>query len=95
MQSVNWFEIIAYLINTVLVVIIVDLMKKYWPVIQEKYGFIIPIVAPIAGLVINTLAKLVSDLLGYPIDFSPIIAIITGTTAVWMSQVGKQIKKGT
>jgi hypothetical protein len=94
MQSVNWFEIIAYLINSVLVVIAVEGLKKYWPSIKDKYGFLIPIIAPIAGLAINTVAKLVSDLIGYPVDFSPIIAIITGTTAVWVSQVGKQIKKG-
>jgi hypothetical protein len=95
MQAVNWFEIIAYLINSVLVVIAVEGLKKYWPAIKDKYGFLIPIIAPVAGLAINTGAKLISDYLGYPVDFSPIIAVITGTTAVWFSQVGKQIKKGT
>jgi hypothetical protein len=90
--SINWAEVIAYLINTVLVVLIVQGMNKVWPMIKEKYGFIIPLASPIIALAINTIGKVIGDLLGYPVDFSPIVAVITGTTAVWGHQLFHQMK---
>lgn len=90
MQPMNWNEVIAYFLNTVLVYLAVMGLTRIMPIIREKYGFLVPLATPIIALVISTVAKLLGDLLGYPIDFSAITAVITGTTAVWAHQLGYQ-----
>lgn len=86
--------ILPALINSVLVMVVVQLIKKWIPVINKKIPWLLPIIAGAAGPGIATLQTYLSTLLGVNIDLSPIAAIFTGGSAVALYQIGKQVSKG-
>ena len=90
----DWRMIVAALINAVIVLTIaVPGLKHLMPIIKQKYPYMIPIIAAVAGLVMGATQDALYAWLGYPIDLGPIVAVLTGTFAVAMHQVGKQVKK--
>ena len=78
-----WQELAAAFINGVLVLVIVQYLKTSgmsW--LKTNAPWLLPIIALSAGLVLTAAAASISGYLGYPIDFSPIIAILTGSLAI-------------
>ncbi len=85
--------VLAALINSVLVLAIVQILKTKVPKLKEKLPWLIPIIAGAIGPAVAAGQNYLSGLIGAPIDISPIAAIFTGGTAVAMHQVGKQATK--
>jgi len=90
----EWSNVIAAFINSGVVIGVVQLIKKWLPVLNDKVPWIIPILAGAIGPGIAVIQNWLSTVLGVPIDLSPIAAIFTGGTAVALYQVGKQASKG-
>lgn len=79
----DWMQLLASLINGVLVVLVVQFLKNYgmgW--LKQHMPWVLPILALVAAQVFGFLGSLLSGFLGYPIDFSPIVAVLTGTAAI-------------
>lgn len=89
----EWSSVIAAFINSGVVLGVVQLIKKWLPVLNEKVPWLIPIIAGAIGPAVAALQNWLSTLLGVPIDLSPIAAIFTGGTAVALYQIGKQASK--
>ena len=86
-------QIIAAFINSVAVLGIVQFLKVNIPILKEKLPWLIPIVAGAIGPAVAAGQNALSTWLAVPINLDPIAAIFTGTTAVAIYQVGKQIQK--
>ena len=90
----TWQPILANLINTVLVLLAVELLKMVIPKLSAVAGWLIPIIAAMIGPLIAVLQNLLTTWLGIPIDLSPIVAVFTGGSAVALYQIGHQLSKG-
>jgi hypothetical protein len=90
---IPWLEILAYLMPLIILGV-VEIIKKN----REWLKPYLPIIAPLLGAVLPIAAAALSGLLGIPIDFSPILAALTGATAgaaaVGVNQIWRQYKKG-
>jgi hypothetical protein len=91
--ALDWRLLVAMFINTGLVGFGVTLLTRYMPILKQQYPYLIPIIAACAAPFIAAVTNLLASWLGYPIDLGPILAVLTGTTAVFAHQVGKQIQK--
>jgi hypothetical protein len=89
----QWGSIIAALINTVIVLGIVQLLKMYVPKLKEGVPWLIPIFAGAIGPAAAVGQTYLGSLLGVAIDLNPIVAIFTGASATAMNQVYKQAAK--
>ena len=72
---------------------LVFLVNKYRPMLRKKAPHWIPLIAIVAGPLLNALAALVLQYAGVEIDFSMLIAALAGTGAVTLDQMGRQFKK--
>lgn len=91
----NWRELAAVLINTAGVALVVQLIKFGVPLLSDKYGWVLPILALVAGPAIAALQEALASALGYQgFDFSLIVAALTGGTAVAANQIYHQKKQG-
>lgn len=81
---------IAGFINAVAVVGVVQFLKVYLPIINEKVSWLLPVLAAAIGPAVAVLQNVLFTWLGIPIDLSPIAAVFTGATAVAIYQVKKQ-----
>jgi len=91
---VNWPEIAATLINTVVVMILVQFLKnKGIPWLKEKTPWLMPILPTFVGVGLSYLTNYLVNLLGYPIDFGPIMGLFTGVLAVTTYEIGDRFKK--
>ena len=91
----EWQQILALFINSILVVVAVQLLKQVMPDIP---GGIKQILAIVAGPLLLYVQGVISGALGYPIDFGPLIAIFAGGTsglaAMGVFDVVKKVGKG-
>lgn len=87
--TLPWQLIVAYLINMVVVVVVANLLKQKWEQIKPH----LPWLAPLLGMVLPAAAQFLAGVLGYPIDFSPILGLFSGAAAVAMHQGVKQRRK--
>src|SRR5262245_55551186 len=86
-----WRLLVGVMINTAVVSAVVWLIKRYLPLIEEKYGYTLPIIATALGPVLMSLQAYLTKQLGYEgFDFTPISAALTGSLAVAAHQVYKQ-----
>lgn len=79
----DWMMIAAYIINTVLIVGLVQYLKNVgmgW--LKANAPWSLPIIAMVAGPLLGILATIASEFLGYPIDFNPLVLVLTGSLAV-------------
>jgi len=90
----EWQQIVANLINTVLVLLAVQGIKTVLPVLNTKVPWLLPIIAAGIGPVVAIIQGTVGGWLGIPIDLSSIVAIFTGGSAVALYQISKQANKG-
>lgn len=88
-----YYPIIAGIINTVLVLFVVQALKNLVPKMRESIPWIIPILAGAIGPLVAAGQNALFSWLGIPIDLSAIAAIFTGGSAVAINQVGKQYQK--
>ena len=87
----DWNQIIAVTINSVLVLMAVQFIKNYGlPWLKSNAPWALPLISVLIGPLLTYLMNIVSSLLGYPIDLSPIIGLFAGGTAVALHQIGKQ-----
>ena len=90
----DWNQIAAAAINSVLVLMAVQFLKTTGvPWLNANAPFLLPIIAMLIGPLMAIAMNYLSALLGYPIDLSPIIGVFIGGTAVALHQVGKQALK--
>ena len=93
-QPFDWRQLIGVLINTVGVMAVVQGIKAFQPVIAEKYGYSIPVLATVLGPALMWLQGVLSTWLGFQgFDFTPITAALTGSAAVAAHQFYAQAKK--
>jgi len=86
--------ILASLVNGTLVLIVVQFLKHYgmdWLKLNAPWS--LPIIALFAAQVLGALASILSNLIGYPIDFSPIVALLTGTGAITAYNIAHAARK--
>ena len=79
----EWMQLVANLVNGVLVILVVQYLKNYgmsWLKLNAPWS--LPIIAMIAAQALGFLAGFLGGFLGYPIDFSPIISVLIGGVAV-------------
>lgn len=79
----DWLEIVAGLVNGALVLLVVQWLKNYgmsW--MKTNVPWLLPILALGAAQGLGLLASFISGFLGYPIDFSPIVAVLVGSMSV-------------
>jgi len=74
--------ILANLINMVLVVGLVGLLKKFLPGLKERSPLVIQVLALVAGVGVPFLGAKLTELIGFPIDLSPIMGVFTGIGAI-------------
>lgn len=72
---------------------LVFLVNKYRPKLREHAPHWIPVIAMLAGPILNAIATLILNEAGIAVDFSPLIAALAGTGAVALDQVGRQYRK--
>jgi|GEM_PF-3180203 len=89
----EWNSLIGALINSVVVMGVVQVIKLYLPKLNELVPWIIPILAAAIGPAVAVAQNALATWLGVPIDLSAIAAIFTGGSAVAIYQVGKQSRK--
>jgi len=89
---IPWTEILAYLMPLIILGV-VEIIKRN----KESLKPYLPIIAPILGAVLPFAAVALSGFLGVTVDFSPILAALSGATAgmaaVGMNQIWRQHKK--
>ena len=90
----TWGPIIAGFINTILVVIAVNVLKAIWPGLVEKFPWLRTVAAVIIAPALTFLSTWLTGFLGATVDLSPIIGVITGLIAVFSYDVSKGISKG-
>ena len=87
----DWNEILAVLINSVLVLMAVQFIKTTGiPWLKANTPWALPLIAVLVGPIMTYLTGIISSTLGYPVDLSPIAGLFAGMAAVVMHQVGKQ-----
>ena len=86
----NWKELLATVINTAGVIVVVQVIKYLLPVLKVQYGWAIPLIATVAGPGVAALQSLVAGWLGVQVDFTPIVAALTGAAATAAHQVAHQ-----
>jgi hypothetical protein len=90
--SLDWKYVIALFINSVLVVVAVQIIKQFLPAIP---GGVKQILALVAGPLLMWASTAIGNALGYPIDFQPLIQLFTGLTsslaAMGLFDVGKKV----
>ena len=90
----NWMEILAAFVNGVLILVVVQFLKvKGMPYLKVHAPFVLPILALVAGPLFAYLTAIVSGLIGYPIDFSAIVAVLTGAVAIVVYDLGDGLSK--
>lgn len=89
-----WQQIVANLINTVLVLLAVQGIKSVIPFLNSKTPWLLPIIAAAIGPVVAIIQSWIGSWLGVNVDLSAIVAIFTGGSAVALYQFGKQLSKG-
>lgn len=83
MDLTSLLPMLAPLINGVLVILIVQYLKNVgmgWLKVNAPWS--LPIIAMFAGVTLTAASVLLSGLIGAPIDFSPIIAVLVGSGAI-------------
>jgi CHASE2 domain-containing sensor protein len=90
---IDWGEVGAAAINSVVVLIAVQAIKHFLPILRQKYPWAIPLIAVVAGPGIAYVTSYLFTVLGHPVDLGPILGALTGTAAVAMNQIGKQARK--
>lgn len=90
----DWQQIVANLINTVLVLLAVQGIKMVLPIINSYVPWLLPIIAAAIGPVVALIQGWVGAWLGIPIDLSAITAIFTGGSAVALFMIGRKLKEG-
>jgi len=87
----DWNQIIAAAINSVLVLLAVQLIKVHAiPFLKQSAPWALPIISLVIGPAITAATNWLAAFLGYPIDLSPIAGVFIGGTAVALHQIGKQ-----
>ena len=72
---------LAMALNTGGVFFLVNLITSLVPTLRVRAPQWIPILAMLSGPLLNAAGAALSDALGYPIDFSPLVGAFGGTTA--------------
>ena len=91
--STGWQYFVALLLNSFAIVVAVQLLKVWVPILREKVPWLFPIIAMVIGPLMAMATSAVSGYLGYPVDFGSIAAIFTGGSAVAFHQVYTQFQK--
>lgn len=78
----NWMEILAALVNGVLVLMVVQALKVYgMPWLKTTVPWVLPLLAMVAGPLIGLLTNYLSGVIGLPIDLSAITNVLVGMSA--------------
>jgi hypothetical protein len=81
----DWLLIAATFVNVIVVMAVVGVLKTYvMPFLKTKYPWLLPVIAAVAGPLVTAAANWISAALGHPIDFSEIVAVLTGVVSVVM-----------
>lgn len=92
--TVDWMQILSLAINSVFVVLAVQLLKG---VLTKIPGGIKQVLALVAGPLLLFAQSALSGWLGYPIDFSPLIQLIgglgSGLAAMGLFDVGERLTR--
>ncbi|NIO41040.1 MAG: hypothetical protein GTO41_13230 [Burkholderiales bacterium] len=93
--SLDWRYVMALFINSVLVVVAVEIVKSFAP---QLPGGIKQVLALVAGPVLMWASTAISSALGYAIDFGPLIEVfsglVTGLAGMGLFDVAKKAVKG-
>ena len=87
------YTALAMAINAGGVFYLVSLITRLLPALRNRAPQCIPIIAALSGPLLNLAGAALSDLFGYPIDFSPIIGAFGGTAAVAVHQIRTQRRR--
>lgn len=74
-------QLVAMLINTGLVMLLVQALKVWKKELQEKADWAIPIVAQVVAVLVTFATAWFSQKLDYPVDFSPLNSVFVGAIA--------------
>ncbi len=77
-RILDWREVVALLINGVGVMVAVQILKHFKPQMSKE---LVSILALVLGPVLGWAGTALSEMLGYPIDLSPIALVFSGVTA--------------
>lgn len=90
--QINWQQIVALLINSVLVVVAVQLVKAFLP---QLPGGVKQVLALVAGPLLLAAQSALTSWLGYKIDLGPLIALFgglsSGLAAMGLFDIGKRV----
>lgn len=90
----DWRQLVGVLINTVGVLVVVQVIKYVKAKYTDKYDAMLPVVAVALGPCLMALQGFLTSWLGFQgFDFTPISAALTGSLAVTAHQVYAQAKK--
>ncbi len=84
---------LAMAINTGGVFFLVNLITSFAPTLRRRAPQWIPIIAMASGPLLNVAGAALSEALGHPIDFSPIIGAFGGSAAVVVHQFRTQRRR--
>jgi hypothetical protein len=92
LAAIPWTQILAYLMPFIILGI-VEVIKRN----REWLKPYLPVIAPLLGAILPIAAIALSGFLGITVDFSPILAALTGAiggaAAVGVNQIWRQYKK--
>lgn len=89
----SWKQLVAVILNTAGVVLVVQLLKFFLPILKERYPWALPIIATLVGPGVAYLQITVAGWAGVDVDFTPVVAALTGGMAVAAHQVKAQTKE--
>lgn len=93
---IDWGEVGAMAISAVGVLIAVRFLTWALPILRQRYPWMLPILAVLGPAGLTKLSEILLGVLGHPVDFGPLIDLLTGggAFAVVIHQIYKQSRKG-
>ena len=88
--GINWLQYVALAISGVLVPLVVEVLKKYWPSVPNAVKVVTSLMA---GSLLASASIYLSTLLGAPVDFSLLEQFLTGGSLGLAATMGFTVAK--
>lgn len=88
---IEWGLVGANVLNILIALALTQYVRWGFPLIRARFPWLLPIVSMLAPVVFGVAAEFLLGVLGYPVDFGPVLDLIAaGGFAVAVNQTWKQ-----
>lgn len=91
---IEWGAVGAGIMNVFIALVLTAVVKWGLPILRKSYPWLLPLISMVAPAAFAFLAEFLLGVLGFPVDFGPLLDLfLAGGAAVGVHQVYKQAKK--